>query len=162
MLPPTKAIAIHTFVILVLRQRIGKHTSKYVVLSIWICTALVTGVPYAVHRNEQYYGRNGFCTNFFHHVHLLLTKNLIVCRLLGCWIIPKFKAEAVVTEYLWVWLAGFSMLVLYTIMFFVMSGWFIIDNGIHWHESYEHGPEVVIAPETADDKEAKAIAKMML
>ncbi len=46
-------------------------------------------------------------------------------------------------------------------MFFVMRGWFIIDNGIHWHESYEHGP-VVIAPETADDKEAKAIAKMML
>jgi hypothetical protein len=80
---------------------------------------------------------------------------------LGCWIIPKFKAEAIVTEYLWVWFAGFSMLVLYTIMFLVMRGWFIIDNGIHWHESYEHGP-VVVAPETADDKEAKAIAKMML
>ncbi len=65
------------------------------------------------------------------------------------------------TEYIWVWLAGFSMLVLYTIMFFVMRGWFIIDNGIHWHTSYEHGP-VINTPETADDEEAKAIAKMML
>ncbi len=65
------------------------------------------------------------------------------------------------TEYLWVFFAAFSMLVLYTIMFFVMHGWFIIDNGIHWHKSYNHGP-VIIAPETAGDKEAKAIAKMML
>lgn len=65
------------------------------------------------------------------------------------------------TEYLWVWLAGFSMLVLYTIMFFVMRGWFIIDNGIHWYESYEHGP-VVITPETEADKETKTIARMML
>ena len=75
MISPTKAIAIHTFVILVLRKGIKKHTSKYVVLSIWIFTALVMGVPYAVHRNEQYYGKNGFCTNFFHHVHLLVKKN---------------------------------------------------------------------------------------
>lgn len=62
--PSTKAIAVHTFIILVLRQKIKKKTSKYVVLSIWIFIALVIGIPNAAHRNKQYYGVNGFCTNF--------------------------------------------------------------------------------------------------
>jgi len=41
----------------------------------------------------------------------------------GCWIKPTYLAAQIVTEYLWVWLAGFVMLVLYSINFLLMRGW---------------------------------------
>src|SRR5260221_13441009 len=41
----------------------------------------------------------------------------------GCWIKPNYLAAQIVTEYLWVWLAGFVMLVLYSINFLLMRGW---------------------------------------
>ena len=65
----------------------------------------------------------------------------------------------VVTEYLWVWLAAGIMLILYTIMFAVMRGWFIIDNGIHWYDPSHNG---VGEKETEEEKEMKAIANLML
>ena len=54
------------------------------------------------------------------------------------------------------------MIVLYTIMFAVMRGWFIIDNGIHWHENYNLSHEGVEETETEDDREMKAIANLLL
>ncbi|KAF8149493.1 hypothetical protein B0H34DRAFT_189084 [Crassisporium funariophilum] len=134
------AIAVHTFSILVLRWKAPRHISKYVVLGVWIFTALVIGIPNAIHRNEKYYGPTGY----------------------WCWIVPEFKTEQIVTEYLWVWIAGFSMAILYTIMFLVIRGWFIIDNGIHWHKTYEPVQEGAWEPETEEDKETKLIANSML
>ena len=54
------------------------------------------------------------------------------------------------------------MTVLYTMMFAVMRGWFIIDNGIHWYKNYNpsHGEKEEV--ETEEEKEMKAIAKMLL
>lgn len=81
---------------------------------------------------------------------------------IGCWIEKPFKTEQVVTEYLWVWTAGVVMAILYTIMFVVIRGWFIIDNGVHWYKnykpSYPNAPEV----ETDEEKQTKAIANLML
>ena len=67
----------------------------------------------------------------------------------------------IVTEYLWVWVAAGVMIILYTIMFAVMRGWFIIDDKIHWYENYNlnHRVEEI---ETEDEKEMKAIANLML
>ncbi|CAA7260692.1 unnamed protein product [Cyclocybe aegerita] len=134
------AIAVHTFSILVLRWRAPRHISKFVVVGVWVFTALVIGIPNAVHRNERYYGPTGY----------------------WCWIVTEYKVEQIVTEYLWVWVAGLSMAILYTLMFVVMRGWFIIDNGIHWHKNYNPVHHGAAAPETEEDKESKAIAKMML
>lgn len=81
---------------------------------------------------------------------------------IGCWIEKRFKAEQIVTEYLWVWVAGFLMIILYTIMFLVIRGWFVIDNGIHWHENHNANSSGDIEPESDEEKETKAIANLML
>jgi len=47
--------------------------------------------------------------------------DIIQCK--GCWIKPTYLAAQIVTEYLWVWLAAFVMLVLYSINFLLMRGW---------------------------------------
>lgn len=68
----------------------------------------------------------------------------------------------IVTEYLWVWVAAGVMAILYTIMFAVMRGWFIIDNGIHWYKDYNPNDRGVEEVETEEEKEMKAIANLML
>ena len=52
--------------------------------------------------------------------------------------------------------------VLYTIMFAVMRGWFIIDNGIHWYKNYNPSDPGLEEIETEDEKEMKAIANLLL
>jgi len=78
----------------------------------------------------------------------------------GCWIQPKFPVERLVTEYLWVWITAFVMLVLYLIMFVVTRGWIIVDNGIHWHKSYNH--PIMPTEVTPADEEARATARILL
>jgi hypothetical protein len=82
----------------------------------------------------------------------------------GCWILSKFKTEKIVTEYLWMWTAGLAMLILYPIMFFVMKGWFIIDDkgAWHWHKNYNPTYTGQPVEETEEDTESKAIANLML
>jgi hypothetical protein len=58
--------------------------------------------------------------------------------------------------------AGLVMIVLYTIMFLVIRGWFIIDNGIHWHKNYNANGSNDAEPETDEEKQTKAIANLML
>jgi len=54
------------------------------------------------------------------------------------------------------------MAILYTIMFAVMRGWFIIDNGIHWYNNYNPSDNGLEEVETEEEKEMKAIANLML
>ncbi|KDR67559.1 hypothetical protein GALMADRAFT_79777 [Galerina marginata CBS 339.88] len=133
------AIAVHTFSVLVLRWKAPPYLSKITVVGVWVFTALVIGIANAIHRNESYYGNTGY----------------------WCWILEKYETELIVTEYLWVWVSGFSMIILYGIMFVVMRGWFIIDNGVHWHKNYKSN-QLAIEVETEEDKESKAIANLML
>ncbi|KAF8894349.1 hypothetical protein CPB84DRAFT_1682661 [Gymnopilus junonius] len=136
------AIAIQTFAVLILRWRMPRHFSKFLVLGIWVFDAMVIGIPNIVHRNKRYYGDTGY----------------------WCWILDDYRAEQIVTEYLWSWTAGFVMLILYGITFMVMRGWIIVDNGVYWYKNYtaklrdsRMGPI-----ETEEDRTAKAIANMML
>ncbi|KAF8800227.1 hypothetical protein BYT27DRAFT_7263126 [Phlegmacium glaucopus] len=131
------AIALHTFTILVLRWRGPPKLPTYAIISIWAFVALVIGSANATHRDEVYYGPTGY----------------------WCWILPKYKAEQIVTEYLWVWLSGLSMIILYGIMFAVIRGWFIIDHGIHWYNKSYRG---ALNLESDDDKRIKAVANSML
>ena len=68
----------------------------------------------------------------------------------------------ILTEYIWTWLAAVLMAILYTIMYAVMRGWFIIDNGIHWHENYNSSQQGVEEMETEEEKDMKEIANLML
>jgi len=54
------------------------------------------------------------------------------------------------------------MAILYTIMFIVMRGWLIIDNGVwYWYKNYT--PRFKIGqPETQAEKDSKSMAKLLL
>jgi uncharacterized membrane protein len=81
----------------------------------------------------------------------------------GCFVRQGFKAEQLVTEYLWVWGAAFLMAILYFTMFVVMRGWFIVDNGVYWYKTYrQRYGTVKPVEETQDEKDSKAIANLML
>ena len=56
------------------------------------------------------------------------------------------------------------MAILYSIMFFVMRGWFIIDNGVwYWYKDYiPRGDTGQLVEETQEEEESKAIANMLL
>ncbi|KAF9526924.1 hypothetical protein CPB83DRAFT_908130 [Crepidotus variabilis] len=130
-------IALHTFAVLVLRWMPPRHASKLAVLLIWVCTGLIIGIPNAVHRNEYYYGPNGY----------------------WCWIRPNWTAELIVTEYLWVWLAAVAMLLIYTVMYCVMRGWFDIGRSADLPMTSGNAPTV---EDIEEARQTKAIAKMML
>ena len=79
--------------------------------------------------------------------------------LLGCWILPQFQVERIVTEYLWIWLAGLSMIILYGIMFATIHRWFKMAHGIHWHNQSVGD---ALDTESDDEKKIKAVANSML
>jgi hypothetical protein len=79
--------------------------------------------------------------------------------LLGCWILPQYQAERIVTEYLWVWLSGLFMIILYGIMFAIIRRWIKIAHSIHWYDQPHRG---ALDMESDDDKKLKAVANSML
>jgi len=135
------AIAVYTFCVLVLRWSIPRYISKLVVLIIWIFITLIVVIPYVPHMKEQFYGNAGY----------------------WCWIRAEFMVEQLTTVFMWLWLSLFLMLILYTIMFVVMRGWFIVDNGVWYYKNYE--PTYAagqLVKETQQEKDSKAIANLLL
>ncbi|KAJ3542550.1 hypothetical protein NMY22_g3467 [Coprinellus aureogranulatus] len=107
-------IGLHTFSVLILGWRLHRHTSKIGIFAVWAFTALVVGIPYAVNRNQVYYGFDG-------------------PRDYWCWIVEDFKVARIMSEYVWVWSSAFIMAILYGIMYLVLSGFIAIDDEGRWH-----------------------------
>ena len=137
-----------------MRWRGPPNFPKYVIIGIWTFAALDIGIANMVHRHEVYYGVTGYCT-FFYDFYL----SIQCLILLGCWILPQFQAERIVTEYLWVWLAGLFMTILYGIMFAIIRRWFNIAHGIHWHEQLSRD---TLDMDSDEEKKIKAVANSML
>ena len=57
----TKAIALYSFIVLFLRKDIPNHIPGVIVAAIWLFITCIVGIPSAHFRNEQYYGKNGYC-----------------------------------------------------------------------------------------------------
>jgi hypothetical protein len=82
----------------------------------------------------------------------------------GCWVRRAFKTEQLVTEYVWMWGFLFLMGILYTTMFALMRGWFLVDNtSSHWYNNWmpKHGDGEPVE-ETQEEKDSKAIANLLL
>ena len=88
----------------------------------------------------------------------LLLKSVYLI-LLGCWILPQFRVEQIVTQYLWIWLAAFLMIILYGIMFAVIRRWFNITHGIPWRNQPRRD---ALDTDSDDNKKIKAVANSML
>ena len=81
----------------------------------------------------------------------------------GCWITGKeFKAEQLLYGYIGKWVALFLMAILYIIMFIVMRGWLIVENGVwYWYKNYERRFGVG-QPEIQEEQDTKSMAKVLL
>ena len=89
----------------------------FVIFVIWNSVGLVVGFPNAVYRHDTYYGNTGFCMVFFYS-----QKNRVdnfTC-FTGCYINSKYSTERIVADYLWVWVTGIVMVILYSYMAFTM------------------------------------------
>lgn len=162
-------------------------SSKFVVLQLTSpplghCFSHIFHSGFAMERSSEfpqvcYYRYLGLCSiRHWHCKHSTSTWSILWCYgilyvfmsfyhsnrcliLLGCWILPQFQAEQIVTEYLWVWLAGFFMIILYGIMFAIIHRWFNIVHGIRWHNRPAGD---TLDMESDDDKKIKAVANSML
>ncbi|TFK21879.1 hypothetical protein FA15DRAFT_672092 [Coprinopsis marcescibilis] len=135
------AIAVQTFSVLILRWRAPRRISKLLVLGVWIFTALVVSIPYAVHRNKPYYGITGY----------------------WCWIYSQRRTEQIVSEYLWVWTAAILMAVLYGFMFFVIRGFVVIEKGrVSWVSSRDRIKQELDEAESEEEEENRYLANLLL
>jgi hypothetical protein len=134
------AIAVYTFCVLILRWRIQSYVSKLVVLVIWIFIALLIAISSIIHMKERIYGSVGYT----------------------CWIRTEFRILQLVTGHMWTWASLCLTITLYIVMFVVMRGWLIVDNGVwHWYKPRDDGagqPD----EETQEERDSKAIANLLL
>ena len=77
-----QAIAVHTFFVLVLRWNPPKFASKAMVIGVWVLTAVIVGIPNAVHKNQHYYGQSGYCKSTSKFLDESLKQKLFTCRVL--------------------------------------------------------------------------------
>ena len=100
-----------------------------------------------------------WCYGILYVFYGFLTLKSVYLILLGCWILPQYQAERIVTEYVWVWLAGLFMIILYGLIFAIIRRWINIAHGIRWHDQ-PHGDALDM--DSDDDKKIKAVANSML
>jgi hypothetical protein len=82
-------------------------------------------------------------------------------------ILPSYTVELIVTQYLWIWISAFFMLLLYTIMFLLMRGW-IGKKGAKRSGQLDHALDTIGQPGVGEDLQlleaarTKRVAKKML
>jgi hypothetical protein len=132
------AIAFQTFFVLVLGVNAPTFVNKIVIALIWLFIILVIGVGAGINsRQGKYYGNTDY----------------------WCWIKADYKVERIVFEYLWMWIAGGIMLILYGVIFLVMRGVLDLSDGIKFHPK----GLVKAVPEYNQEKDRKKkVANLML
>lgn len=165
----------HTFLVLVFRWHAPAWTSKYVIAAIFMFITLMMGISFAVRNGKngrgQYYGSTGYCAS---HSFLILTqaKTKLCNMILGCWIHKEYDTEQIIFEYLWMWIAAFTMLILYGIIALVMRGTLVINGKkwkFNWNQSARESQRDRLGMDMLDldeqgeeERQSKAIANLML
>ncbi|KAJ8508049.1 hypothetical protein ONZ45_g9638 [Pleurotus djamor] len=115
-------IAIHTFLVLVLRYRVPPRlrilslsipTPFMIIAFIWLFVVLAVAIPAGLHQNsdQPYYTNTGY----------------------WCWISDKYPSERIGLEYLWLWAAAFIQIVIYAFLALVLRGIVVVEKGrIGW------------------------------
>ena len=82
---------------------------------------------------------------------------LLISKHKGCWIVATHQAELYFTEYVWVWIAAFLMLLLYPIMFLLVRGWIFgrRDEGLGQDFS-------AVGRSSSEARKRKKVAQQML
>lgn len=119
----TLAIAVHTFVVIFFRWSPRSEQDwiyRVVIAFIWIYVTIFAIVGYAVHHSSNSTTPDSFFTPTPY----------------WCWISSAFLAERIMGEYLWLWLAAFTSIILYSLLFFRLRGNIWVDpmdwRKFHW------------------------------
>ncbi|KAF8068761.1 hypothetical protein FPV67DRAFT_1652217 [Lyophyllum atratum] len=147
-------IAFQTFSVLILRWHAPVSASKYIIAVVFLFIALMQGISVATRTHSSkgpYYGNTGF----------------------WCWIGDNYMKEKIIFEYLWMWLAGFIMLIIYGMTAIVMRGILVVGDesersgrwGLRWNWSGRKRTRQAFVDDNGEEEEerqAKAIANLML
>ncbi|KDQ15114.1 hypothetical protein BOTBODRAFT_174282 [Botryobasidium botryosum FD-172 SS1] len=131
------AISIHTFCVLFFKWTPPSSPLLAIVVIglIWLFLILDTSVGYTTH--THYYGQNGY----------------------WCWIDDSYRAQEIVSEYLWMWLTAILNIFLYFLLFFCLRG-NIITTGRRVRWRWIKSEETWVVPDTS--LRHTAIARQML
>ncbi|KAJ3530765.1 hypothetical protein NMY22_g8439 [Coprinellus aureogranulatus] len=95
----TLAISIQTTVILITPWRTPKHFAKYLVLAVWVIVSVIVGSTLGVEGLEMFEPANFWC-----------------------WHRPDLNLVLLLSEYLWMWIILFLMMILYVIDALIIRG----------------------------------------
>jgi hypothetical protein len=110
----TFAIALHTFLVIFFRWSPSPRSGwiwKVGISFIWTYVSVYAIVGYATHHRTSEGAVDSFYTPTPY----------------WCWISSNFNAERITSEYLWLWFAAFSSIILYTFLFFRVRGNITVD-----------------------------------
>ena len=110
----TFAITLHTFLVIFFRWSPSPRSSwiwKVGISFIWLYVSIYAIAGYAAHHRENGPTPDAFYTPTPY----------------WCWISNDFNAERITAEYLWLWFAAFSSIILYTFLFFRVRGNITVD-----------------------------------
>jgi hypothetical protein len=79
----------------------------------------------------------------------------------GCWI-KEDKLAQLLTEYVWMWVSALVMAILYGIMFLVMRGFLIVDNGVRWAKRRHRVRPDLSGGDDEEERAARAMANLLL
>jgi len=118
-------VAIYTFSALIFRLRRDTNISRAVLIvaGIWIAIILNVAINVGVNGASRFYGPTGP----------------------WCWITSEFSVQRTVADFLWMWIAAFSSLLAYVVLFLVLRG-YITVNG--WRVRWTSGQEYPIIPQS--------------
>ncbi|KIM24225.1 hypothetical protein M408DRAFT_242992 [Serendipita vermifera MAFF 305830] len=112
----TFAIALHTFLVIFFRWSPSPRHAwiwKVVIAFIWLYVSIYAIAGYAAHHGDA---------NNLTDLDAFYTPTPY-----WCWISGEFDAERITAEYLWLWIAAFASIILYTFLFFRVRGNITVD-----------------------------------
>ncbi|KAI9512852.1 hypothetical protein F5148DRAFT_1160377 [Russula earlei] len=112
------SVAIYTFSSLIFRLRLDTNVSRAVLIVAGIWTAIILNVVINIGINgaSRFYGPTGP----------------------WCWILPEFKVERTVGDFMWMWISAFSSLLAYVAVFLVLKGFIAVEG---WRVRWTYGQE---------------------
>lgn len=133
----TLAITLQTWVILVAQWNAPTHLAKYMTLAAWVISGLIVGITVGV-------------------------KGLGIIGPAGswCWVTSEYRAEQILSEYLWMWIILVLTIVLYGVDVLVIKGYVTIEGSfrLRWVSRDRVRVELFSQADNTDERERKQMA----
>ncbi len=123
-----QVIAFDIFFVLCLGWRAHKKIRSWAIIGVALFIIMLVAVGSGVNggRNPPYYGVTKDCKTSFFFFTLWKRPNM---NFTGCWIRPEYKTDRIVLEWVWIWVAAFTILALYGVIGLLTYGFIGAEGG---------------------------------